>query len=458
MFWDGTRWIDERAPVSAVPSRRQRPRRWLTTGVLTIGIIALAMPPVAASSSSPFSVPPVAAWSGSPGALMFGDTGWVQVEDELTRSSGAHEPLFTALVSNVTRVLAAATAPVSSAPAGAMPGSTLQLTQTPAVAPTAVPTPSPASVPTPPTAQLFGVSSRPDLLSLPDNIADFDRLAAASMKLVRFDAKWSQLEPTAKGTFNPDFFERMDEIMALADARGITLILCFDKTPGWANGGAGMGAPPTNHQDYADALGVLAAHYKDRPGMLYEIWNEPNYIDFWDTPGGPDPAAYTDMLKRAYTAAKTADPDATIIAGSLSHNDQTYLAGMYAAGAHDSFDAFSIHPYTDGLAVEDTSFATFSFRPEIEGIRASLLAHGDDVPIWLTEFGYSTAPGYARVSEANRASYLAGAVRIVRSEPFVQGMAVFTLNTLNDARYGLTIHDGAASSSWTSYVDAVRGE
>ena len=457
MFWDGTRWIDERAPSSAAPAPHRRPRLWMPTGVLVIGIIAFAMPRVAVSSSPRSSDPPIAALSGSPGALTFGDTGWLQVEDGPARSPGAHEPLFAALASTVTRVLSSVAAPASPALAGGTPGPTLPLGQAAVAAPTPVPTLAPTPAPEPPTAQLFGVASQPASFSRADNTTDFDRLSAAGMRLVRFDAWWARMEPTAKGAFDPDFFEQMDEIMALADARGITLILCFDKTPGWANGDSGSGAPPTNRQDYADALGVLAAHYRDRPGMLYEIWNEPNYRDFWTAPGGPDPTAYTDMLKRAYAAAKAADPDATIIAGSLNHNDQTYLAGMYAAGAHGSFDAFSIHPYTEGLAIEDTSSATFSFRPQIEGIRASLLAHGDDVPIWLTEFGYATAPGYAGVSETNRASYMAGAVQIVRSEPFVQGMAVFTLNTNCDPRYGLTVHDGAVSSSWTSYVDAVQG-
>jgi hypothetical protein len=304
---------------------------------------------------------------------------------------------------------------------------------------------------------LFGVSSFPEWFDLSYNTSDFDRIAAAGMRLVRFDARWAAMEPTTKGTYDPAFFRRLDEIMNLADARGITLILCFDKTPAWARGGTGTeDTPPTKRQDYADALGVLAAHYADRPGMIYEIWNEPNYVGFWTT--GVNAAEYTDMLQRAYRAAKAADPDATIVAGSLNHNDPAFLAGMYAAGAHGYFDAFSLHPYTDGWAIDDTSSAMFSFRPQIEGLRAALLAHGDDVPIWLTEFGYTTAPGYASVSETNRASYLATAVRIVRSQPYVRGMTIFTLNTLNHAGYGLTVHDGEVSSSWIAYADAVQGK
>jgi hypothetical protein len=301
---------------------------------------------------------------------------------------------------------------------------------------------------------LFGVSSFPEFYGLPDNTSDFDRLAAGGMSLVRYEPCWDLLEPT-RGTFDESVFTRTNEIMRLADDRGISLIVCFNKTPAWARNGGTNDSPPTNPADYADALAHFAARYRARAQMRYEIWNEPNYAGFWG--GTPNPAAYTAMLKLAYKAVKAVDPDAEVIAGSLSHYDPAFLAGMYAAGAHGYFDAFSLHPYTDGRAPDDdTSWPPSAFRPNIEGLHQALWAHGDEVPIWLTEFGYSVlSTDYKPVTEAQRAAYLTTAVHLVRSYGYVAGLAAYTLNTVNSAGKGLTVHGGAASASWAAYVAAV---
>jgi hypothetical protein len=48
MFWDGTRWIDERAPATPPAPCRRRARDWIATGFMIIGIVALAIPFAAA--------------------------------------------------------------------------------------------------------------------------------------------------------------------------------------------------------------------------------------------------------------------------------------------------------------------------------------------------------------------------------------------------------------------------
>jgi hypothetical protein len=361
-------------------------------------------------------------------------------------------PRVTPAPTAATRVATATPRPTSTP----RPAATPKPTATPR--PTSTPAPTPTPTPATSSPHYFGVSSFPQYFGSADNRIDFDRLAAAGMKLVRFDARWADLEPTTKGVYASSFFSRLDSIMSLADARGIKLILVFHKTPKWARGYAGSeGTPPTRMQDYADAIRVLADHYKGRAGMMYEIWNEPNYKTFWNTGSGPNAAAYTDMLKRAYAAVKAVAPGAVVIGGSLNHFDKTYLAAMYAAGAHGHFDAFSIHPYTDGRAISSTSSTMYDFRPSVQGLRSYLVNHGDSKPVWITEFGYTLSGGFA-VSETQRASYLATAVSYVRSWSYVRGMAAFTLNTLNDTGYGLVNHStGALSASWKAYATAVRG-
>jgi hypothetical protein len=65
MFWDGTRWIDERAPAAAPPPSHRRTRDWLATGVMILGIVALAIPFVATSAASSSADRLMTAWSGS---------------------------------------------------------------------------------------------------------------------------------------------------------------------------------------------------------------------------------------------------------------------------------------------------------------------------------------------------------------------------------------------------------
>src|SRR5450759_2963195 len=65
MFWNGTRWIDEHAPETPAPPRRRRSRDWLATGVMIVGIAALAVPFVATSAASSSADRLLASWSGS---------------------------------------------------------------------------------------------------------------------------------------------------------------------------------------------------------------------------------------------------------------------------------------------------------------------------------------------------------------------------------------------------------
>jgi len=56
MFWDGTKWVDQRAPASTTrpkPPRERRVRDWLATLPILLLIPALLLPVVAASASSP---------------------------------------------------------------------------------------------------------------------------------------------------------------------------------------------------------------------------------------------------------------------------------------------------------------------------------------------------------------------------------------------------------------------
>ena len=282
--------------------------------------------------------------------------------------------------------------------------------------------------------------------TLSETNADLDRMKAAGMDYVRFDVSWRNSEPT-KGSYL--YLDKLDQVISAVQAHGMALTMTVIETPGWANGNAGMFAPPTNPSDFASFLGVLAKRYASRSGMVWEVWNEQNDPHFWTT--GPSATQYAAMLKAAYAAIKANDPDATVVTGGILFNNTAFLEGLYAAGAGASFDGLAIHPYTISRAPSDTSSPYYSYASSVPQFQAVLAAHGQaSKPIWITEFGWSTA----NVSDATRATWFRDAVTIARGWSNVRGLGAYTLHQSQFAEYGLLTTSGAATQSWNAYVAA----
>jgi hypothetical protein len=366
-------------------------------------------------------------------------------------------------VLTASRVAAHTTAGRTTAPSSPTPSATPAATATPAPAPTAspspaptptpapVPTPTPAPVPTPtptppPSTLSRGMALHLMWQPLDVTIADLDLMKAAGMTYVRFDVSWRNSEPS-KGTYL--YLDKLDQVIAAVQSRGMALTMTVIETPGWANNNAGMFAPPTSMADYASFVGMLAGRYASRPGMVWEIWNEQNDPNFWTT--GPNAAQYTSMLTSAYRSIKASDPDATVLVGGILFNNIAFLDGIYAAGGGNSFDGIAIHPYTVNRAPGDTSSPYYAFASSVPQFQAELARHGQAAkPIWVTEFGWSTA----KVADATRATWFTDAVRIARGWTNVRALGAYTLHQSQFAEYGLLTTTGAATLSWTAYVAA----
>lgn len=284
---------------------------------------------------------------------------------------------------------------------------------------------------------------------------ELDELQAAGLTVVRFDVGWRWIEPTTKGSYDIPTLTKLDSLLNEMDARGIRPIIAVIETPAWARPEeTGIFTPPTDHQDYADVMGVLARRYADRPNMVWEIWNEPNLKEFWVP--APDAAAYTDMLRRAYTAIKAADPDATVLGGSIVFNDLKFLRAMYAAGARGTFDGLAIHPYVPGRSPDDRR-DPFSNFGAVEDMKAIMTANGDpSKTIWITEMGWELD----LITDETRARYLTRAVQLVRGWPYVKTFCVYTLSQdigPDAERFGLLDPQGVPSRSWLSYIGAAGG-
>ena len=279
-----------------------------------------------------------------------------------------------------------------------------------------------------------------------------ERIQWSGARHVRVFASWRMLEPQ-RGQIAPHILHEYDEMANRLRGVGIGVYLVVTQTPSWATASGADNAPPPAGP-YADFLRRLAGHFRGRV-LGYEVWNEPNDVVFWS--GGASPSAYTALLKPAHAAVKGADPGAKVGVGGLVGNDYNYVDGLYRAGAKGSFDFVGIH--TDNACAHvdprnaardmDGRISRWSFTGYRE-VHATMVAHGDSKPIWLTELGWQVTsqkcPANARdprgVTAAQQAEFLTHAYGCLAADPYVEMGSWFSLNDFGagedaGAGYGL---------------------
>ncbi len=242
-----------------------------------------------------------------------------------------------------------------------------------------------------------------------------------------------------------------DNVVDTLTDHNVKVLLRVHGTPAWARPADSMYThPPTDPADFAEFMTALATRYKGRVGA-YEIWNEPNLHYEWGN-FTPDPAAYTELLKAAYSAVKAADPDALVISGGLSttgdgsptaYGDLAFLQGMYNAGAKGHFDALGSHPYTFGRAPDEVDPYGLSLSRVAEQYQV-MSDNGDAAtPIWITEMGWALHSSWdlgehqkTTVTEEQQAQYLTEAYQKIEQDwPFVQAAFLFNLDFSTVAWY-----------------------
>ncbi|MCT7371901.1 hypothetical protein A7R75_23145 [Mycolicibacterium llatzerense] len=263
---------------------------------------------------------------------------------------------------------------------------------------------------------------------------------------LRIVVPWIYIQPTSATTYN---WSQMDNVINTAHAMGFTMTASITGNPTW-DGTPLVGVP--NPNTYATFAAAVAQRYAGQVSA-YEVWNEPNAAEFL---APSDPAAYTAMLKAAYTAIKAVNPSATVIAGVLgaiatvpgiSLAPQQFLAGMYAAGAQGFFDALSFHPYNYTLPFSAGAGIANSPLEQVKALYALMAANGDAAKqIWATEFGNPTMPG--GISQTQQAQMLQDFVTAWSKLSFAGPSFVYTaadLNTgylLDENNLGLFTTDG----------------
>jgi len=285
------------------------------------------------------------------------------------------------------------------------------------------------------------LTTRPTITAVHTLRADDEMLRLASEG--GFDAvvqvfSWLEIEPTREEWH----WEYPDFLVRAAEHYGLDLIARLDGLPAWAAEEAAAGQADSLSDDYAAFAGTVAQRYR---GQIkgYIVWNEPNLAKEW---GGqpPNPVVYTEMLRRAYEAIKSADPEATVVSAGLAStnhrddeamDDRVFLKAMYQAGAGTYFDVLGVHPYGFAYSPDDPRGAHDGLNlARLLDLREIMEARGDgDKPIWITELGWTTAGvgegSWLTVTPQQQADYLTGAWRWARREwPWLQVFTVWNLS------------------------------
>jgi hypothetical protein len=325
----------------------------------------------------------------------------------------------------------------------------------------------------------FGISGGMASLSPAAQASELAGIKATGVGWVRYDIDWNNIEQSP-GQYNWGPYDQ--EVQDIA-AHGLRSLAIIDYTPPWARQSQCSGSKfcaPADPNAYADFAAAVASRYQGYGLSDYEIWNEPNNVNFYQP--AANPTAYTAMLQATYSRIKQVEPRAIVITGGTAPEDSSngylsptdFIQGIYAAGARGYFDAVAAHPYTwpysPAWPNPDGAWGQMTTMHNI------MAANGDGgKKIWITEYGaptggpgsvalsgFSTAEGGAdHVTEALQARIVSDSISI---ESQVSWIGPFFWYSYIDAGtspstvenfFGLLRADGSRKPAYATFVQMV---
>ncbi len=280
-------------------------------------------------------------------------------------------------------------------------------------------------------AQIHGCGPQPPAEAI-------ELVAQAGFAWVKQQVRWDEIE----GVRGAYAWKCIDDVVDLAYARGLKVLLSVTTAPRWARTWT-AGAPGPPDADLLAAFLVnIATRYKGKLHAV-EIFNEPNLSVEWGD--NLNPGYYVQMLIAASQAIKRVDPHILVISAGLAPtrwndwgaaiDDLEYMrligrdAAYYAdcIGAH--FNDGTSSPLETGSPFEQL---LMSYRD----------LTGQSRPICLTEFGIATPvngktpKGFqwaARTTPEQQAQWLVDGIRWTQAHPgLIRLVIVWNLNYYND--------------------------
>jgi hypothetical protein len=169
-------------------------------------------------------------------------------------------------------------------------------------------------------------------------------------------------------------------------------------SPAWINQSENH-APIDTPQERAAWQGFLAALAQrygpggsffaggsEWPIRRWQIWNEPNFAVYWQSPQSAQ--AYGELVKLSASALRSVDPKAKIVlAGVAAVHDGVPWAGflkevLAVPGIRRNFDFVGFHPYSEDLRM---------LRSQLDRMRRILRRSGyRRTPLAVTEIGWAS--------------------------------------------------------------------
>ncbi len=338
------------------------------------------------------------------------------------------------------------------------------------IRPSSTPSPTPTPVPKPD----IGVQGQ---FVGPEGDTGIDLAADLGVGWIKQQVDWNSVE-YARGLYR---WDELDHLIALAQARGLKIMLSVARAPGFSRPEPiEEDGPPADFTIFRDFLHALSSRYKGRVAA-YELWNEPNLRREWR---GLDLSAekFVELIKEGSSGARDGDPDAIVISGAPAVtgiddgvnaiDDRKYLRAMIAAGVAQYVDVIGVHPYGAANPPDErasdaahtrpdyNSHPSFFFLDTLEDYHAILNEAQIDKPLWVTEFGWPSIDRfgnvdtagweYAReVNEHDQATYLLRAIQLRRDRPWLGPLIIWNLNMApllgpqrSESAYGLIRPDG----------------
>jgi hypothetical protein len=298
---------------------------------------------------------------------------------------------------------------------------------------------------------------------------DVPQLKALGAKVMRIEVPWSVLEPRQPGQIDPGALASTDHLMNEAAAAGIRVIMMVQSTPCWASsapasvlrrcnpsGGSQANAwPPRQSAAFAAFVAYLAGRYGHEL-VAIEIWNEPDQSNERYFAGPEKAARYAAMLRAAYPAIKQVNPEVRVLAGAIVGSSGAFLRVLYAAGIKGYYDGLAVHYYTLTLGA-------------LRAIHEVQLANGDDTPLWLDEFGWSSCWPHVKVQEEQpcvtpqvQAANITNVFRALARAPYVAAAILYKLRDSSNEDFGVLSTNGKRKPAFVALArviaDPVAGE
>jgi CDP-paratose 2-epimerase len=166
-------------------------------------------------------------------------------------------------------------------------------------------------------------------------------------------------------------------------AQRVDVLPCFSYTPPSLGESPGTNVPPKRLEDYGDFACYFIELFGDHFEWV-ELWNEPDNHREWNAAFDTGYEKFSRMI--AHAAKWTKRLGKKNLLGGLANADPNFLSMLSDRGALADMDAVGVHGFPFSF-----EFYWEGWPRRVEKLRERLDWCGHtDVPIWITECGYST--------------------------------------------------------------------